>query len=88
MDTAFLNAPQQDDIYMIPPDGYDIAPDKVLKLLKSLYGLKKLPRNFNMTLNNTLVQMGFQLCFSDTCVSTRHDMYISIYIDDIYHCMC
>jgi hypothetical protein len=87
VDTAFLNAPLEEDIYMIPPDGYDIAPGKVLKLKKSLYGLKQSPRNFNMTLNNTLVQMGFQRCVSDTCIYYQrvngHDMYISIYVDDI-----
>jgi hypothetical protein len=32
VDTAFLNAPLEEDIYMIPPDGYDIARGKVLKL--------------------------------------------------------
>ncbi len=40
-----------------------------------------------MTLNYTLVQMGFQRCVSDTCIYyqrvNRHDMYISIYVDDI-----
>ena len=40
-----------------------------------------------MTLNNTLVQMGFQRCVSDTCIYHQrvngHDMYISIYVDDI-----
>jgi len=43
VDTAFLNAPLEEDIYMIPPDGYDIAPGKVLKLKNSLYGLKQSP---------------------------------------------
>jgi hypothetical protein len=40
-----------------------------------------------MTLNNTLVQMGFQRCVSEICIYYQrlngHDMYIFIYVDDI-----
>ena len=64
VDTAFLNAPLEEEIYMLPPSGYVIGPNKVLKLKKSLYGLKQSPRNFNLTLNKTLVDMGFQRCRS------------------------
>jgi hypothetical protein len=89
VDKAFLNAPLEEDIYMIPSDGYDIAPGKVLKFKQSLYGLKQSPQNFNITLNNSLVQMDFQRCVSDTYINYQrvngHDMYISIYVDD---CMC
>jgi hypothetical protein len=38
-----------------------------------------------MTLNNTLVQMGFQRCVSDTCIYHQrvNGHYLSIYVDDI-----
>ncbi len=41
----------------------------------------------NLTLNKTLVDMGFQRCLSNTFIYYQqvngHDMYISIYVDDI-----
>jgi len=41
--STYLNATLQDDIYMCPPPGYLKEKDrgKVLKLLRSLYGLKQ-----------------------------------------------
>jgi hypothetical protein len=87
IDTAFLNAPLDEDIYMLPPEGLDIPEGKVLLLKKSLYGLKQSPRNFNKTLNKTIVNMGFKRCMSDTCMYTNNingnDVYIAIYVDDI-----
>ncbi len=41
IDTAFLNAPLTEEIYMLPPEGYPDADGYVLKLKKSLYGLKQ-----------------------------------------------
>lgn len=37
VDTAFLNASLELDIYMLPPNKYAIEPNKFLKLKKSLY---------------------------------------------------
>ena len=55
VDTAFLNATLQEEIYMIPPAGLTgTQPGQVLKLNKSLYGLKQSPRNFNLEINDTL----------------------------------
>ena len=59
IDTAFLNAPLDEEIYMLPPEGYPDGDGYVLKLKKSLYGLKQSPRNFNNTLNTTITNLGF-----------------------------
>jgi len=88
VDTAFLNATLQEEIYMIPPAGLTgIQPGQVLKLNKSLYGLKQSPRNFNMEINDTLLSLGFTRCTSDTCIYVKtvngNDMYVAIYVDDI-----
>ena len=41
IETAFLNASLQEDIYMAAaPDGITLPPGKCLLLKKSLYGLK------------------------------------------------
>jgi hypothetical protein len=48
VDTAFLYAKLKEEIYMYPPEGMEGIPEgKVLKLMKSLYGLKQSPMNFN-----------------------------------------
>ena len=60
IDTAFLIAELEEDIYMDPPVGMDVPDGKVLKLHKCLYGLKQAPRYFNQHLVNTLLNMGFQ----------------------------
>jgi Reverse transcriptase (RNA-dependent DNA polymerase) len=46
MDTAFLNAPIYEDIWVKVPEGTPLAPEDtgVYKLRKALYGLKQAPR--------------------------------------------
>ncbi len=72
---------------MLPPEGNPDGDGYVLKLKKSLYGLKQSPRNFNNTLNTTITNLGFKRCVSDSCIYYKkfnsHDMYMSIYFDDI-----
>eukprot|EP00873_Tetraselmis_striata_P042413 jgi/Tetstr1/462677/TSEL_007643.t1 len=69
VDTAFLYAPVEEEIYMRPPPGYEQYDAKgrpmVLRLLKSLYGLKQSPRNWHNTLHKFLVCYGFQQLKSD-----------------------
>eukprot|EP00873_Tetraselmis_striata_P041013 jgi/Tetstr1/461277/TSEL_006404.t1 len=69
VDTAFLYAPVEEEIYMRPPPGYEQYDARgrpmVLRLLKSLYGLKQSPRNWHNTLNKFLVCYGFQQLKSD-----------------------
>jgi hypothetical protein len=38
---AFLNGDLEETIYMNPPQGSDLPSNKVLRLRKSLYGLKQ-----------------------------------------------
>eukprot|EP00873_Tetraselmis_striata_P007793 jgi/Tetstr1/428057/TSEL_018113.t1 len=69
VDTAFLYAPVEEEIYMRPPPGYEQYDAKgrpmVLRLLKSMYGLKQSPRNWHNTLHKFLVCYGFQQLKSD-----------------------
>eukprot|EP00873_Tetraselmis_striata_P020669 jgi/Tetstr1/440933/TSEL_029202.t1 len=69
VDTAFLYAPVEEEIYMRPPPGYEQYDARgrpmVLRLLKSLYGLKQSPRNWHNTLHKFLVCYGFQQLKSD-----------------------
>ena len=52
---AFLHAPIKEYVYINMPRGFQI-PGKVLKLNKSLYGLKQSPRNFYNHLKDKLLK--------------------------------
>ena len=45
VDSAFLYADLDEDVFVKPPPGMDVKQGYCLKLLKSLYGLKQAPRN-------------------------------------------
>ena len=51
---AFLNGDLEEEIYMEPPEGSTIPAGKILRLRKSLYGLKQSPRCFNKALDKWL----------------------------------
>ena len=73
--TAFLNAEVQEEVYVRTPPGYESLDattrrPKVMKLKKSLYGLRRSPRNWFNTIDNSLRDMGFTATASDPCVYT------------------
>jgi hypothetical protein len=84
--SAFPNGDLEEDIYMRPPEGYDYG-GKVLKLKKSLYGLKQAARQWNKKLHAALSSMGFTRLESDRSIYlyTKGEVKIivPIYIDDI-----
>jgi len=88
VDTAFLNAPLEEDIYIKPPTGFNLPPGtNCFKLLKALYGLKQSPRAWNIHSNGQLLGMGFTKLISDTCIYLKrfsHQLCIvAVYVDDI-----
>ena len=70
--TAFLNAVCKEDIYMKVPSGYPLPPGinagAVLKLEKTLDGIKQATREWNIEYNNAIVALGYTRLSSDTCV--------------------
>lgn len=40
IDNAFLHGRLEEDLYLVPPQGYEVPASKVCKLQKALYGLK------------------------------------------------
>ena len=73
---------------MEQPDGFHFGnPGDVLRLRKSLYGLKRAGRVWNQTLHATLLKMGFSQLKSDAplCIYKRDTVRIimPIFIDDI-----
>ena len=87
VDSAFLYADLDEDVYVKPPPGMSIQSGYCLKLLKSLYGLKQAPRNWNKNIVDHIKSTGFKQCVLDNClfVKTEGDetYLISLYVDDI-----
>jgi hypothetical protein len=67
--TAFLYAPLEEDIYMVPPTGMVGIPwDHCLKLKNSLYGLKQAPTNLNHLIDEFIIGLGFVKCVLNNCL--------------------
>jgi hypothetical protein len=92
VETAYLHAPVEEDLYILAPKGF-VGPEagQVLKLNKSLYGLKQAGRNWNKDLVGTLISIGYTPCVnSDSCLFTKVSrshrcILIAIFVDDIPH---
>lgn len=86
VDTAFLNGDIDKDIYMKCPKGFGFPENSVLKLQKSLYGLKQSARKWNEKFHKTLIDIGFKQSKADSCLySYKHDedtCYLICHVDD------
>lgn len=84
--TAFLNGNLSEEIYMKPPPGYQET-NQVLKLHKSLYGLKQAARVWNQTLKTAMVSVNFNQSKSDECLfifkDQSHICYAIVHVDDM-----
>ena len=99
VDTAFLHADVDTDIYVRLPRGLDFLFPKntVCKLNKSLYGLKQAPHLWYERLHTWFTQQGYTRLYSDLCVYCRrseegkmkgeakqeHITWVTIYVDDL-----
>jgi Reverse transcriptase (RNA-dependent DNA polymerase) len=72
--TAFLQSAVSELIYVKQLPSFvqfdDAGHELVMKLNKSLYGLKQSPRNWNKTINLYLLSIGFINSTADPCVYT------------------
>nr|GEY79485.1 hypothetical protein [Tanacetum cinerariifolium] len=61
VETAFLNGPLKEEVYVAQPDGFvdPDHPEKVYRLRKALYGLKQAPRAWYDKLSKFLTSKGF-----------------------------
>ena len=91
VDTAFLQSPVTEEIYVRQPQGYEqFGPngeELVCKLHKSLYGLKQAPRNWNKVLDDWLREYGLEPSGADPCVYAMRCaddlLVIVVYVDDL-----
>ncbi|KAJ9539375.1 hypothetical protein OSB04_032108 [Centaurea solstitialis] len=87
--TAFLNGKLTEDVYMQQPEALvdPKNPDKVCKLLKSIYGLKQASRSWNLHFDVRIKEFGFAKSEFEPCVYTKFSgsvvTFLVLYVDDI-----
>lgn len=87
---AYVNSDLDEVIYMEQPEGFEYKERKkfVLKLNKSLYGLKQSGNKWNKCLNKVITEkLGFTRLKSESCIYMRGEgkdmMILAVYVDDI-----
>ena len=87
VENTFLESDLEEEIYMMLP--LDMFPQgEVVKLNKSLYGLKQAGERWNNKMNTILVTvLSFTRLISDNCIYVKHDendiTIVILYVDDI-----
>ncbi|KAJ9558659.1 hypothetical protein OSB04_013273 [Centaurea solstitialis] len=87
--TAFLNGKLTEDVYMEQPEGFEDPknPNKVCKLLKSIYGLKQASRSWNLQFDERIKEFGFAKSEFEPCVYTKFSgsivTFLVLYVNDI-----
>ena len=56
-------------VYLHSPQGCGRMSGKIVRLNKSLYGLKQASRQWHAFLTRCLLSLGFLQCLADACVS-------------------
>ena len=87
---AYLNGELTDEevIYMKQPPGYPVSPNssEVLRLLKTLYGLKQAGRRWYQRLVEIMKALGFKRCDVDQAVFYRRKgstlIIVLVHVDD------
>ncbi|KAJ9567138.1 hypothetical protein OSB04_003104 [Centaurea solstitialis] len=89
VNTAFLNGKLTEDVYMEQAEGFKDPknPNKVCKLLKSIYGLKQASRSWNLHFDERIKEFGFAKSEFEPCVYTKFSgsivTFLVLYVDDI-----
>ncbi|KAJ9553326.1 hypothetical protein OSB04_017371 [Centaurea solstitialis] len=87
--TAFLNGKLTEDVYMEQLEGFEDPknPNKVCKLLRSIYGLKQASRSWNLHFDERIKEFGFAKSEFEPCVYTKFSgsivTFLVLYVDDI-----
>ena len=87
--TAYLNAPLKETVYMSQPPGLEEGGRNIVwRLHKALYGLKQSGREWHTHLNTFVLSLGFTRCVFDSCVYIKRSrtgrlIILSVYVDDI-----
>lgn len=87
VDTAFLNGHLEEELYMRLPHGIGANSGKVVRLLRSIYGLKQASRVWNQLLDTELEKLGFRRIHADFCIYIikrgKYLCFLAVYVDDM-----
>ncbi|KAF7567667.1 hypothetical protein PtrM4_142580 [Pyrenophora tritici-repentis] len=82
---AFTESHLKELILLKPPEGVHVKKGHVLKVLRSLYGLKQAARDWNLLMKKELLAWGFVQSLADPCmfVHKERKIRILVYVDDV-----
>jgi hypothetical protein len=78
--TAFLNGSLAEELYLHIPEGFESKPGFVIRLRRSLYGLRQPPRVWNDLLHNFLTDQSLRQSDVDTCLYYICNNYVRPYL--------
>lgn len=80
--SAYLNEDFKEEIYMEQPLGFEKINQeiKVLKLRKSIYGLKQSASVWSKKVTETLALLGFKRALADKCLLRRLEIMVTTHI--------
>ena len=83
--TAFVHAtmPKGEDVYVHQPRGFNRGSQFVLRLNRSLYGMRQSPRYFFKYLTKRLERQGLKPSDLDPCLFMSDKLIVIIYADDV-----
>ena len=89
--TAFLHGilPEEETMYMEQPPGFEVPGKEqwVMRLMKSIYGMKQASRIWNQTFHKAVQNWGFERLACEWCVYRRETptgiIIFAVHVDDI-----
>ena len=89
VEQAFVQSKLDEDVFLRLPKGCCHLSGKIVRLNKSLYGLKQASRSFHAHLTTCLKTLGFQQCLADACVFRLVEegcvaIIAVVHVDDIF----
>ena len=89
VEQAFVQSKLDEDVFLRLPKGCGRLSGKIVRLNKSLYGLKQASRSWHAHLTTCLKTLGFQQCLADACVfrvveEGRVAIITVVHVDDIF----
>ena len=86
---AFVQSKLDEDVYLRMPQGCGALSGKVVKLGRSLYGLKQASRTWHNHLARGMRSLGFEQSAADACVMCLVEdgvvsMVVVVHVDDIF----
>ena len=82
---TFVHAtmPKGEDVYVHQPRGFNRGSQFVLRLNRSLYGMRQSPRYFFKYLTKRLERQGLKPSDLDPCLFMSDKLIVIIYVDDV-----